>query len=510
MSHVKCLLVFCCLSLGILTCNSPSGLSDWEASPAYIYVYQKKDKPLTIDKGKLETNYSTLNRILRKHKVDRFFSSWPNAEAPALQNIYEMHFAGFQGNIEALERDLAASNLFEKVEVARYYQAEGKIVNRPGITSDPSTISSCPTPEPPVNDIYTANGWTNNYALTLMEAECAWTITKGDPSIVVGIADTEFDEDHEDLVNQFATVWGTVPPECDHGSLVAGCVSPETNNGLGIAGVGYNTKIAGYRVPHNYVPSYGCTGNPWPGVWQAYQEGRQIINVSWTGVGSATPSAPQPGGVVMAVQEMVDNGTILVLGAGNSPTSTSHSSYANIPGVINVSGVDANNEHAGTNHAHNQWVDLCALSINVSTTSASGNYVGGWGTSFAAPQVAGVAALILAVNPCLTPAEVEDVLKSTTDPINDSSSFLGGLGTGRLNAYKAVRKAATLCVEYQNITTDSEYESYILCTRDIELSNNAELKLNAIKELQIFDSFIVNAGTTLKINVDGNYQLDCN
>ena len=81
-----------------------------------------------------------------------------------------------------------------------------------------------------------------------------------------------------------------------------------------------------------------------------YQDSVPIINVSWTGTGLSA----------IAAEEITNNGTTLVLGAGNSPTGSNHSHIANIPGVILVSGVDKDGYHAPTNHRHNQWVDLCA------------------------------------------------------------------------------------------------------------------------------------------------------
>ncbi|MEL6944156.1 MAG: S8/S53 family peptidase, partial [Bacteroidota bacterium] len=436
--------------------------------------------------------------------------SFPNAKTAELQNIYEIHFQNKQWNKDRLKTAFSNLNLFDKIEFANYYIADNQLKREGGHGYTNSILtSSCPEPLAPVNDLYVSNNWVNNDALNLIEANCAWTITKGDPSIVVGIADTEFDDNHEDLKNQIIHLSGnyTAPPECEHGTIVAGCVAAETNNSLGIAGIGYNTKIAGYKV-YSYVwydsnRNPRCGGNPWSGIWQAFQDERPIINVSWTGIGSP------PNGVVAAAQEIVDGGTILVLGAGNSPNSNSHSSYANIPGVINVSGVDANNQHGPTGHAHNQWVDLCALSTNVTSTYRNDNYGGGWGTSFAAPQVAGVAALILSVNPCLTPAEVEDILKTTTEPISDASSYPNGLGTGRVNAYRAIEKAANLCIENQNITSNSDFESYILCTKNIDVQNNSELELRAVKQVNIFDSFTLQAGTKLEIFVDESYQINC-
>ncbi len=68
-------------------------------------------------------------------------------------------------------------------------------------------------------------------------------------------------------------------------------------------------------------------------------------------------------------------------------------------------------------------------------------YGGGVGTSFATPQVAGIAALMLSVNQNLTVNQVQDIIRSTADPVNDDNSYPGLIGAGKVNAYKAVLKA---------------------------------------------------------------------
>ena len=69
------------------------------------------------------------------------------------------------------------------------------------------------------------------------------------------------------------------------------------------------------------------------------------------------------------------------------------------------------------------------------------------GSSFAAAIVSGVCALMYSVNPALTPLEVEDIIKSTAADIYsipENTEYKGLLGAGRIDAYKAVKKAADL------------------------------------------------------------------
>ena len=282
---------------------------------------------------------------------------------------------------------------------------------------------------PPVNDTYIANNWVNNDALTLVDANCAWSITTGDSNILIGIADTEFEEQHEDLVNQIDRISGPHSGYHYHGTRVYGVAGSQTNNSLGIAGIGYNCRGALERINHS------AWGMAWSGdieraIWNLYLDSVPIINVSWTGTGLDP----------IAAKEIVEH-SVIVLGAGNSPNGNNHSAIADIPGVILVSGVDHTGAHGPTGHRHNQWVDLCAQSTNVTTTDTSNGYTGDWGTSFAAPMVSGTVGLMLSVNDCLSPRQVEDILESTANPILDAANYPNQVGSGYLNAYRAVKAA---------------------------------------------------------------------
>ena len=134
----------------------------------------------------------------------------------------------------------------------------------------------------------------------------------------------------------------------------------------------------------------------------------------WTGTGLT----------VAAAQEITENGTTLVLAAGNTPTSTSHSTIADIPGVILVSSINPDNNYY-TEHARNQWIDLCAPGVSIVTTNVNNDYIIAWGTSLAAPFVTGTVALMLSVNPYLTPAQIETIIKNTTQPINNANEYVG-------------------------------------------------------------------------------------
>jgi len=351
-----------------------------------------------------------------------------------------------------------------------------------------------------VNDSLFANQ-AYRRGLDLLDAGCAWSITTGHSDIIVGVIDEEFNTIHEDLNDKFIGVDGSsfYRPNIYHGTSVSSCVAAATNNNKGIASIGYNTRVKGYRAGSGLYD----VREFWPALEKAYQDGVKIINVSYAGMNAMN---------LQSLRRMLNNGLVLVVSAGNTVTSTSHSAYANIPGVINVSGVNPNDSAGPTNHARNQWVDVCALSESVAVCTLGNRYRLAAGTSYAAPQVAGVAALMRSVNPGLSSSDIENIIKQTTDPIKDAGQYPGLVGTGRVNAYKAVKAAlcapssssSTPKVYSKTLTAADKYEavgSNILHVSNTTVKSNAKLALNACSKITITAPFTVEQGASLDVRV---------
>ena len=382
----------------------------------YLYVSTTNDS-LKPTQNSVTSNDETLNRLFENFGVKSYYQSFPGAKSIWLQNIYEIHFAG---NVDSFENSLRNQALFDAIYRSDYY-----------VPTSAGTV--------PISDPWIANNWINNNALDLLNAQFAWTITTGDTNIIVGVVDTEFETTHEDLINTFVGVDSGRSSNDIHGTLVSSCVAVGTNNNKGIAAIGYNTKIKGYHATIN-------AQTVWNGIWAAYQDGIKIINVSWSGIGSAVNDS--------LVRVMIDDGVVLVLSAGNTPYAWYHSLYADIPGIINVSGVDANNNHYA-NFAKNPHVDVCALSTNVAVCMPGNTYGIIDGTSFSAPQTAGVVALLRSIDSNLSPAEIENIIKATASPIADAHLYQGLIGTGRVNAYGALLFAVRNKTEADLIIRDT-------------------------------------------------------
>jgi len=114
--------------------------------------------------------------------------------------------------------------------------------------------------------------------------------------------------------------------------------------------------------------------------------------------------------------------------------------------------------------------DLVAPGAFINTTDTNGNYKISSGTSFAAPHVAGTAALILQKNPELAPQEVKSILMTTTDIVYDQFNDrfpIDVSGTGRINASNAIN--AELIITPPNLIFDLSSANQIQ-TKDLEIS----------------------------------------
>jgi len=286
----------------------------------------------------------------------------------------------------------------------------------------------------------------------------AWDVTKGSNDIVVAVLDTGVLFDHPDLgrfginpggrlidgfdfisdpessgdpdgvIDSDATDVGDDPRGVSssfHGTHVAGTIGAATNNGGGVAGVTWETRIMPLRV-------LGRKGGSDADIAQAilYAAGGEdentpkrahIINMSLGGQGFSQTMQD-------AITKARNKGVIVVAAAGNENTSA-FTSPAGLDGVISVSAVDFNARKAPYSN-FGPTVDVAAPGGNTSADLNGDDFADGvlstlgdddgdfffrfyQGTSMAAPHVAGVLALMLAENPNLIPADIDQLLAGT-------------------------------------------------------------------------------------------------
>jgi subtilisin family serine protease len=291
-----------------------------------------------------------------------------------------------------------------------------------------------------------------NWHLELIKADQAWDITTGNSDIVVAIVDNAVWVDHPDLSSKVVLQRDVYyndndanPPttgdagEWSHGTHVAGLVGAATNNMIGVASIGYNVSLMAIRASNNSSPR--TLSAAYPGIQWAAQNGADIINMSW---GSNQFSQTN----LNVINSIASQGIVMVAAAGNDNVSTLHYPSA-YPNVISVASVDWNDVKSNFSNYSNT-VDVSSpggfaspgpagLLSTTYSTGDLGYYDSFYGTSMASPVVAGLTALILSINPDLTPTQVEEILKTTSDDISvQNPDYIGLLGVGRINALGAV------------------------------------------------------------------------
>ncbi len=333
-----------------------------------------------------------------------------------------------------------------------------------------------------------------------INAPAAWDRSTGSSSVIVAVLDTGIRKDHPDLAGQIVGGYDmvayssssslalaiandgngadadasdpgdwvtqaevdarTLGSQCTsddvgnsswHGTRVAGLIAAASNNGLGMAGVAWNSKILPMRVLGKcggydsdiIAAMRWAAGLSVPGL-PTNPNAARVLNLSLGGSGSC--AATSSTGVLYreTMSELTAMNVVVVAAAGNS-AGLAVGVPGNCPNVISVTGL----RHVGSKVGFSSIGPEVTLSapggncVNLSgpclypivSTGNSGTqgprlsedyYISGVGTSFSTPLVAGTVALMLAQQPSLTPAQVRSALVSTARPFVTSGGGTPG------------------------------------------------------------------------------------
>ncbi len=316
------------------------------------------------------------------------------------------------------------------------------------------------------NYIYTMDAITNDpglsqqYYLTNIGIYDAWDVSMGSANVKVAILDSGIDTDHPDLAGtiyaQHDYVNNDERAEDDegHGTMVAGVIAGNANNGRGIVGIAPGVKLIIAKVIDSR--GYAKLDNVINGINYAVNSGADVINMSFGGYL-----------ISYAMEEAIDKavaaGAVCVGAAGND--STSQSCYpADYESCISVIATDEENIITYfSNYGNNK--DIAAPGYNIVTTYMGGGYASVGGTSFSSPIVAAVAALMLSIDPTLTVDEVKSILYGTASYYDDQPSswhYKNYYGNGNVNAGLAVIYVAGTKVFKSG--TGTSWDPYVVST----------------------------------------------
>ena len=322
-----------------------------------------------------------------------------------------------------------------------------------------------------------------------IDAPEAWDIETGSEDVIIAIIDTGVDYTHPDLADNIWINEDEIPDNdidddnngyiddirgydiavndsdpidpMGHGTACAGVASGVTNNGIGIAGVCWNSKI---MVIKSWYDDGNCNPTDWGvSIKYAADNGANVISMSF---GYSSDSSFLKDAVDYAYSKDI----VLVAGAGND--NKSKMNYpAGFDNVIAVAATNQNNERCTEKDwglssdwmprpmgsQYGDWIDVAAPGNFIYTTAPTywcssynnsnkntkqnntPNYDYRLGTSFSCPHVAGLAALLLSKNPSYSPEKVRLIIRANVDPYVSEHY----IGTGRINAYKAITEFNT-------------------------------------------------------------------
>lgn len=330
----------------------------------------------------------------------------------------------------------------------------------------------------PVADPMLGQQWHLTSRTAGIDVAPAWADYSG-RGVRIGIIDDGVDHGHAELARNYRTdldrdlrdndADAAPGPGDNHGTAVAGVIAAAAG-GTGIVGVAHGAAIAGLRIGYGAAGTLGQLQGAF-----ALASGFDVVNSSWGFGGVFTDNFWQPAFATVgrAVEAAARDGrgglgTSLVFAAGNDRAAGQNVNYhdfQNAPYAITVGATDANGAVAAFS-TPGAAILVAAPGVGILTTDraggagyASGDYATVSGTSFAAPIVSGVVALMLEANPRLGYRDVQEILAysaqkpaafQATARTNNATDWNGGgltfnddLGFGLVDAQAAVRLAET-------------------------------------------------------------------
>jgi type VII secretion-associated serine protease mycosin len=330
----------------------------------------------------------------------------------------------------------------------------------------------------PPNDPYYKYQW----GLQKINAEKAWNISTG-KGIVVAVLDTGIDYTHPDISSKLwynrqevpndgidndgngfvddylgwdfaGSRWYRSTQDNDvidrngHGTHVSGIIAAEANNSEGIVGVSPDAYILPVKVLDD--SGRGSWSSVARGIRYAADMGAKIINLSLGGWGYASPRSF----FGQAVKYAANKGCVIVAAAGNSNSNVNNFMPANMSDVIAVGATTGLNDKRAYFSNYGSCLDVAAPGVNILSLRSEGTggdkgydffprldqeaeYRKLNGTSMAAPFVSGLAALLLAKDPTLTPNDVRRIIRFSSEDLG-SLGFDEYFGYGRIDAYAAL------------------------------------------------------------------------
>ncbi len=271
----------------------------------------------------------------------------------------------------------------------------------------------------------------------------AWTVSTGSAEIIVGVLDSGIRASHPELAGRVTEGYNFVHGNRDasddngHGTFIAGLIGARTNNGFGIAGINWDVSLMPVKVLDRF--GAGAYSDVAAGMIFASDMGADVINLSLVG---RNPSRLLEDAVNYASRA----GSVIVASTGNSNRDSIYfpAAYRHVIAVGAANESDARCDESdwgpGSGSNYGPEIDLIAPGNNIISTSLTGGFAYGSGTSASTALVTGVAALLLSENTALLPGEIRWIINSSAYAPEDD--WNPETGSGRLDAGRAFKVIA--------------------------------------------------------------------
>ena len=259
--------------------------------------------------------------------------------------------------------------------------------------------------------------------LNIINAPAGWDISTGTGGPIIAVIDSGVTAGHPDLpplLPGYSAVPGLSPNEdkLGHGTGVAGTIGMIGNNKIGGTGINWSARILPVKIDDAngaITVSNGAKGLTW-----AADNGAKVINCSW---GIATNSTT----LKNAVDYAYGKGAAVFAATGNEGID-SVSYPAQYSNVMAVGGTTDDGKTRASSSQYGPGMNVVSINSYYTTTAVSGGYLKKSGTSFASPQVAGLASLIFAIKPNATPNQVYDFIQRGAKPLGGGYNEQTGHG----------------------------------------------------------------------------------
>ena len=278
------------------------------------------------------------------------------------------------------------------------------------------------------------------WAIEAMGLPYAWDRTTGSSGVTVAVIDTGVQVSHPDLAGNISSGYDfyndttQVTDHNGHGTHVAGIIGAVTNNGLGISGINWDVSIMALKAADDSGAGYLSLSEIIEALRYAADNGADVVNMSFQ-IGGA--SSGEDFFMEEAIEYAYNKGVTMVAAAGNEGQGwlaypARHSK------VIAVSAIGPDlNRASWSNYGNN--IDVAAPGDSIVSTWPMNTFASASGTSMAAPQVAGVAALLIAQG-VRGPENIRRILHDTAMDLG-TPGYDDVYGWGLVNAHAAVNGA---------------------------------------------------------------------